>query len=206
MDINFIPLNQNNSEQFAVFCELLTEYDAEIDEKPLDTQDQERIKRIAKYIIKCADRENSWVELLYAQNKSIGFMFYEIDDGSYGAPETLGYGFIREFYIRPEYRKQGLGTGCYKKIEDTFQKHAVKQIWLTCETETGAPFWSSLGFVNTEKRCQKNDIDIYVKPIGFTRVEKELSHFGVRFNEIQELQAKDGVFVYRIKGEIPCVL
>jgi len=206
MDINYIPLDQNNPEQFAIFCELLTEYDAEIDHKPLAEQNKERIKRIAMYIFKSAEREDSWLELLYVKSNLIGFLFYEVDDGSYGAPETLGYGFIREFYIRPEYRRHGLGSICFEKIENTFRKRCVKQMWLTCETEAGAPFWRSLGFLNTEKRCQKNDIDIYVKPIGFTRAEKELSHFGVRFSEIQELQDKDGVYVYRIKGETPYVL
>lgn len=206
MDISYIPIEQNNPKEFAIFCELLREYDAEIGDKPLAEQDEARIKRIAQYLFKCAGREDSWLELLYAQDKPIGFLFYEVDDGSYGAPETLGYGFIREFYIRPEYRRQRLGSRCFSKIEDTFRKQGVKQIWLTCETEAGAPFWRSLVFENTEKRCHRNNIDIYIKPIGFTRAEKELSRFGIQFDEIQELQAKDGVFVYRVKGEMPCVL
>ncbi len=209
MDLNlsYIPLVSNNPEQFAIFCELLREYDAEIDiGKRPEPLSMERIQKIALYILRCADRADSWLELLYAQGNPVGFLFYEVDDGSYGAPETLGYGFIREFYIRPGYRRHGFGSRSFAKIEDTFRKHGVKQMWLTCDTEAGAPFWRSLGFNNTEKRCQKNNINIYVKPIGFTRAEKELSHFGAHFNEIQELQAKDGVFVYRVKGEIPCVL
>lgn len=206
MELSYIPLEQNNPEQFAVFCELLTEYDAEIGNRPFAEQDQERIKRIADYLIKCSVRGDSWLELINALDKPIGFLFYEVDDGSYGAPETLGYGFIREFYIRSEYRRQRLGSRCFAKIEDNFRKQSVKQMWLTCETKAGAPFWRSFGFINTENRCQKNDIVIYVKPVGFTRAEKELSRFGIRFSEIQELQAKDGVFVYRIKGEKPCVL
>lgn len=113
-------------------------------------------------------REDMHFELSYADGTLVGFCFYAVDLGGIRniLPPNLGY--IMEFYVLPQYRRQGYGTEMYRHIETTFSNHGVESIYLTPDETSGEPFWVTLGFVNSGKVDPDNHMPIYIKKISET--------------------------------------
>lgn len=74
----------------------------------------------------------------------IGYCLYRVEDG-YGGQHGI---YVRQYYIAPEYRRQGLGKRAFLMLaEDLFS--GVKDITLDVldGNLTGRAFWESVGFV-----------------------------------------------------------
>lgn len=75
------------------------------------------------------------------------------------------FGYIMEFYVLPQYRRQGYGESMFKNIEKTFMNHGTKYMYLTPEEVSGEPFWYTLGFVDSGKIDPDNHRPIYIKKV-----------------------------------------
>ena len=81
-------------------------------------------------------------------------------------PLDFGYGYIMEFYVKPEYRRRGYGRAMIARLEALFASHGVKRMYLTSDPVTRKPFWEELGFVNTNEKSPENNLYIYEKDVS----------------------------------------
>lgn len=85
-----------------------------------------------------------WLIGLKINDIIVGFAHFKID-----RIERIGWGYILEFYIIPNFRRKGLGGMLYNFINQEFINCGIKDIWLTADKVNGDPFWFSIGFMDT---------------------------------------------------------
>lgn len=83
---------------------------------------------------------------LYGE-KPVGFSVYQIDTPESDWCKRPGWGFIREFYIMPEYRKNGFGTRLAAYTEENLKTLGAEKLYLTSGPAAG--FWENCGWENT---------------------------------------------------------
>jgi GNAT superfamily N-acetyltransferase len=69
-----------------------------------------------------------------------GFSWFKIDQD-----ERVGWGYILEFYVRPENRRQGLGRQLFEQSCKLLADSGVRQAWLTSDPSAEV-FWLKCGF------------------------------------------------------------
>ncbi len=74
---------------------------------------------------------------------------------------TAKYGFIREFWVAPEFRRQGHGSQLLQMAEKTIAECGAGQAILT--TETAADFYRRRGYVRNLSFSAKNGDGVFVK-------------------------------------------
>lgn len=92
--------------------------------------------------------------------RMIGFVIYQIDSEQSDWCKRPGWGCIREFYIRPEFRNRGCGQRLAAFAERKLRKLGARQIYLTADT--AKIFWEHCGYSNTHEICS-NDLEIFTK-------------------------------------------
>lgn len=105
------------------------------------------------------------LELCYVENNLIGFLYGKIDHPEHKGYIKVGYGYIMEFYVLPEYRRKGYGRQMYAHLEELLKNDGAKKLYLTSDPVTGKPFWESLGFVYSGEKSPENSQDIYEKDL-----------------------------------------
>ena len=162
-DLTFNQIKKDNKEHFQLLLNMWIPYCKEIN---MDTENTEDLIKFARQRVNVqGKRDDMHFELCYLNNNLIGFCFYAIDLGGIKNIIDPNYGYIMEFYILPQYRRQGLGKSIYEHIEKTFSNHGAEYIYLTPEENNGAPFWLSFGFVNSGKIDPDNQMPILIKKI-----------------------------------------
>ena len=81
----------------------------------------------------------------------VGFSVFQIDSPESDWCKRPGWGFIREFYVIPAYRKQGTGAALAAHTEQALRAMGASQLYLTA-TEA-VPFWQRCGWHLTEELC-----------------------------------------------------
>ncbi len=89
-----------------------------------------------------------------SQPELAGFLLYQIDQEASDWCESPGDGFIRECYVAPPYRGQGLGSQLYLEAEKALIQLGVGRIYLS--SDDSQAFWESLGFRFTGRYARKN--------------------------------------------------
>ena len=102
----------------------------------------------------------TYLDLLHLGDAPIGFIMYQVDSPQSNWCEKEGYGFIREMYIRKDYRKHGYGKILAIHAEDALKKLSVPHIYLTSSNDA---FWFSVGYADTGEVCEKNNNNILIK-------------------------------------------
>ncbi len=74
---------------------------------------------------------------------------------------TERYGFIREFWVSPERRRQGIGTELLSLAEKQFSSLGIRQYILT--TDTAEFFYTKRGYKKRDDVIAKNGDPTYVK-------------------------------------------
>lgn len=100
-----------------------------------------------KFLNSVLNRQNEterWLVGIRVNAHMVGFAHFKVDRS-----ERVGWGYIMEFYIIPDFRKKGLGRMLYAFIKEEFTRYGIDNLWLTANQENGEPFWFSLGFVDT---------------------------------------------------------
>lgn len=106
--------------------------------------------------------ENETLVRALESGEVIGFVLFrpETFSSSY-FEETCG--FIREFWVAKEYRKQGIGTELLAKTENYFLKQGVGTVFLT--TNNAGRFYSKRGYEKAPFCKAKNGYEVYVKKL-----------------------------------------
>ncbi|SHO54019.1 GNAT family N-acetyltransferase [Anaerocolumna xylanovorans] len=103
----------------------------------------------------------STLDLLFLNEEPVGFIFFQIDTPQSNWCEREGWGFIREIYIDPVFRKSGLGARLISHAEKNLYSNGVRNIYLT--SDSNETFWDSLGYKKTDEVSTINHDPIYEK-------------------------------------------
>lgn len=123
-----------------------------------------KIEEICSEIVENVKKRIINLDLIYNNNKSVGFIIYQIDSPKSDWCQKEGLGFIREIYIKQEFRGQGLSRLLVNHAEHFLKDSGVEQIYLTSEN-TGL-FWNNLGYESTQELGYENNDEIYIKTIN----------------------------------------
>lgn len=90
----------------------------------------------------------------------IGFSVYQIDTPQSDWCKHPGWGSIREFYIHPHFRSQGLGTALAAWTDRELKAMGAEHLYLTADD--AIPFWQHCGYSKTNELCS-NELEILTK-------------------------------------------
>jgi predicted acetyltransferase len=165
--IQYIQLSVETTAHNAVFESLMYPYIAETNEHSPSPLPEAYHQKWIRSIIAMQGAADRHLELCYLGDTPIGFFYGKIDHEDHKGFIKPGYGYVMEFYIRPEYRRNGYGTIIFRRLEHLFKVDGATTMYLTADPITGKPFWEAMGFVNTNEKSPENQLYIYEKPISF---------------------------------------
>lgn len=164
VNVECIQMQKDNDEQFRHLLNMWIPYLKEIgnteSDSVLTTYARQRVNIQGK-------REDMHFELCFDNSNMVGFCFYAVDLGGIKNILAPNLGYIMEFYVLPQYRRQGYGSNMFKHIEKTFFGHGTESMYLTPNEISGEPFWCSLGFVDSGKIDPDNHKPIYIKKVEY---------------------------------------
>lgn len=163
--LTFTNVTEQNRDDFH--C-LMRMYARELDKQQNKNTDSEMLKKWTDRIIEKQFQPNMCLRLCFCQSETIGFIFGKIDLPNEKGYKEVGYGNIMEFYVLPNYRRNGYGGQMYRFLESFFISCGVDQLYLTANPVTGKPFWEKLGFIRTGELSPINNQEIYEKTISET--------------------------------------
>lgn len=141
-NVEYVRVNRENLNNCTDFLNLGYEYMKEVaPDKSLEIHN-----KFLNSVINRQNEKERWLIGLKINNNMVGFTHFKIDRS-----ERVGWGYILEFYIMPDFRRKGLGRKLYSFIRQEFTTYEIKDIWLAAGKVNGEPFWFSLGFTDTEE-------------------------------------------------------
>lgn len=107
--------------------------------------------KLSELIDRQSTAEIIHVDLAIEGGTAMGFSIYQIDTPESDWCKRPGWGFIREFYIAPSYRKNGTGRDLARHTETQLRALGAKKLYLT--STVAVPFWQKCGWTLTETLC-----------------------------------------------------
>lgn len=136
---------------------LMAAYMAELGD---DTPEDVVRRKLFPFIHKQFDAKLIRITLALEGGTPIGFSVYQIDIPESDWCKRPGWGFIREFYIAPEFRRRNAGRRLADDTEQRLRNMGCTQLYLT--SDTAVPFWERCGYTNTNEQCS-NGSNILIK-------------------------------------------
>lgn len=156
---------KNKRKHHKLLESIMLPYCLELDSNVGRTTPEKSLKRFISSIADMSENTDRFVELCNLDRVLIGFAYGKIDREEHRGYVRPGWGYVMEFYVKPEYRRNGYGKEIYKHLEKTFKSNGVSNIWMTADPNTGEPFWNAVGFTNSGERSPENNLYIYEKHI-----------------------------------------
>jgi len=94
------------------------------------------------------------VDLVMIEQTIAGFSVYQLDTPESDWCKRPGWGFIREFYVVPQFRKLGIGKLLAAHTESALRTLGAAHLYLT--STDGVPFWQCCGWHLTEELCSND--------------------------------------------------
>lgn len=165
--VDFIQYNKDNDNHYQIFIKLFSEYFDEIcTDKPEKNIPKHVMPRIVKIIGEETAKYKEWLYLCSMGVDIIGFALAQIDTHDNPMCKREGWGFIREFYIIPSFRKRGYAREMCFLLEKIIFDNGANHIYLTADPNTGVPFWEKMGYVFSGNIDDKNGNKIYEKNLA----------------------------------------
>ena len=150
-DFELVRVMKGDGELASVFLEMGEGY--------MGSEPPELRGRFLRSVVDLQVEEERWLFLLRVDAGFIGFVHMKVD-----TTDRPGWGWMMEFYVRPEHRRRGYGRGLYGRSERILVNRGVKDIWLT-SNPAAIPFWRAVGFAETGERAEFNDYPVMVKSV-----------------------------------------
>lgn len=159
-ELKFVTV-KNNRQHHKLLENIMLPYCRELD----SNVGRETLKKFIASIVSMSEDKDRFVELCYLGEDLIGFAYGKIDREEHRGYVRPGWAYVMEFYVKPEYRRNGYGREIYKHLEGILKSKGVSSIWLTADPVTGEPFWSAVGFTNCGEKSPENNLYIYEKEV-----------------------------------------
>lgn len=147
------------------FHRLMQMYAKELDQHQNRCTDFEMLKRWTDSIIEKQFHTTRYLRLCYFESSLIGFFYGKIDQAEDKGYKKTGYGYIMEFYVLPDFRRNGYGRLMFRQLEFMFERDGAKHMYLTADPVTGKPFWEAMGFISINEKSPENNQEIYERDI-----------------------------------------
>ena len=174
--IKYVRVFAQNQEVCTAFRALMTSYMEELDAHSDEPLPMELLPKWIDSIIAMQGPSDRHTELCYVGDDLIGFLYGKVDHEDHKGFIKPGYGYIMEFYVRPQYRRNGYGKRMFLHMEHLFRKDGAKRMYLTADPVSGKPFWEAMGFANTGEQSPENKLDIYEKDVFYPDFENGELH------------------------------
>lgn len=165
--IIFIQLEKDNEEHFKMASKLWVPFIREVHEHEGRYESEEQIMDgLKKRISIQGSRKDMHFEIAVVDGEPFGIAMFAIDLGTvYGLLEK-GYGTIMGFYIRPDFRRKGLGTILSRHIEAVLRDDGAANMYICPDAVTGEPFWKANGYKDSGKIDPDDKKPIYIKELS----------------------------------------
>jgi GNAT superfamily N-acetyltransferase len=164
--LRFVQLQKGNEEHYALLEGLMLPYDRELDEhRPEPTMTDDQIKDKTRGILNMQGPSDRHLELCYSGNDLVGLLYGKVDHENHRGHVKPGFGYVMEFYVKPEYRRKGYGKEMFHRLEKLFAVDGAKRMYLNADPVTGVPFWTAMGFCPTDEIQPHNNMVIFERPI-----------------------------------------
>lgn len=207
-NLNFVQLQKENEEHYKLLESLMIPYSIEIDSHHNRETPTELIQEITRGMLNMQGDTDRHLKLCYEEEKLIGFLYGKVDHVGHKGFIKPEYGYIMEFYVKPEFRRNGYGKAMYQRLEQLFASHGTELMYLTSDPITGEPFWKAMGFENTGKVSPENGLLIYEKCVRNIKVIDNLINDGHLMLEktpeafyAAETTVHDAIFITMIYGK-----
>ena len=94
------------------------------------------------------------VDLVVEEEIILGFSIYQIDTPESDWCKRPGWGFVREFYVVPRFRRQGIGRLLAAHTKNALKVLGAEHLYLT--STDAISFWQHCGWVLTEELCSND--------------------------------------------------
>jgi GNAT superfamily N-acetyltransferase len=169
-NIDFVKINQDD-ELVSDFFEMWLSYMHEMNDERSDDNILKHAKKVLEIQYTIRNRIYN-TEICMVDKKVIGFCIYcnmEIEkqtDTEFGIiikplVNYTDYGYIMEYYIRPEYRLKNYGKMMFNHIREMLKTKNIKTIMLTPD-KNARIFWEKLEFSDSGKIDPTNDQSIFL--------------------------------------------
>ena len=163
-ELKFVTV-KNKRKYNKILENIMLPYCQELDRNVGRETPEETLKRFIASIASMSEDKDRFVELCYLGKDLIGFAYGKIDRERHRGYVRPGWGYVMEFYVKPEHRRNGYGKKIYKHLENILKSNGVSNIWLTADPVTGEPFWSAVGFTNSGEKSLENNLYICEKEV-----------------------------------------
>ena len=154
-----------DSPHALAFAALMHRYGPEISahtERPLT---DEMLRGWTQSILRLSASPDRLIEICCDGDVPVGFLYGKIDREGDRGDIRPNWGYIMEFYVIPERRREGLGRIMAQRLEDFFREKGVKQAYLTADPVTGRPFWAAAGYRATGEISPETGQEFFEKNI-----------------------------------------
>ncbi len=164
--LNYVQISKEDNAVCEMARELCLPYFEELNAHEGIVESKETILEAVEQRIAIQGRRKSmYFEIAFLNDEAIGIAMFAIDLGTVRGLLDSGYGTVMEFYIRPKYRRVGLGEEFYRHIEEVLCADEATSFYVTPDSVTGVPFWTSMGFEDSGLTDPDNQQPIYTKHI-----------------------------------------
>ena len=150
-DFELVRVMKGDEELASAFLEMGEDY--------MSSEPPELRGRFLRSVVDLQVEAERWLYLLRVDAGFIGFVHMKVD-----TTDRPSWGWMLEFYIKPEYRRRGHGKGLYERSERTLVDKGVKDIWLTSNNEA-LPFWRVVGYIETGEKAHINNYPVMIKSV-----------------------------------------
>jgi len=163
--LNYRELKKENQADCALFEEMMWPYTKELDQHAEREMPREVIKKWVASIIRMLGDADRHLELVFDGEVPVGFLYGKVDHPDHRGYIKPGWGYVMEFYVKPEFRRMGYGREMNRRLEALFRADGVKNLYLTADPVTGRPFWEAMGYHATGEIMPENKMEIYEKEL-----------------------------------------
>lgn len=161
-NLKFVQLHKGSNEHYGLLESLMIPYNRELAGRCGRAVSDKLIMEITRGMLNMQGEDGRHLEICYDEDKLIGFMQGKVDRVGYKGFIKPGYGYIMEFYVKPEFRLSGYGKAVYKRLKRLFLLHGVKRMYLTA-SEMGESFREAAGLERTGEISLENGLPVREK-------------------------------------------
>jgi len=161
----FVQLQKNDEEDYRQLKNLMIPYNRELDIHENRETAEDFILKITASMLNMLGPYDRHLELCYDGDHLVGFLYGKVDHEGHKGFIKPGFGYIMEFYVKPEFRRKGYGKAMFERLEGLFVSHGAKRMYLTSDPVTGRPFWEAMGFECTKEKSPENRLLIFEKDV-----------------------------------------
>lgn len=165
-ELRFIQIQKDNDQHYEIFKDMMIPYNRELDKNKTDSEPTSN-EFILKFTQSCINMQGAYdrhLEIAFIGDNPIGFLYGKVDHENHKGHKKPGYGYIMEFYVKPEYRRRGYGRIMFRRLEQHFSGHGTKRMYLNT-VALSETFWRAMGFMPTDEIRPHNNMVIWEKEI-----------------------------------------